>query len=127
MTAHTHDPATLGDGLRPESAPTDGASTISSRPRWLVPGLLVLVVVGALVVAGVVEPSTVLYAGLFGGMILMHVGGHGHGGHGGHGAGGPGGQGTGGPGGHGADAQEPEAGRTDQARDDDQRPFRGCH
>jgi len=34
-----------------------------------------------LVMAGVVELSTVFYAGLFGGMILLHLGGHGHGGH----------------------------------------------
>lgn len=82
MTAHVHDPATHGGGMRPEATPADGASTTSSRPRWLVPGLLVAIVVGGLVVAGLLSLSTVLYAGLFGGMILMHAGGHGHGGHG---------------------------------------------
>jgi hypothetical protein len=85
MTAHVHDPATHGGGMRPEATPADAASTTPSRPRWLVPGLLVAIVVGGLVVADVLSLSTVLYAGLFGGMILMHVGGHGHGGHGGGG------------------------------------------
>ena len=83
MTAHVHDPATHSGGMRPGATPTDGASTTSSRPRWLVPSLVVAVVVGGLVVAGVLSLSTVLYAGLFGGMILMHTGGHGHSGHGG--------------------------------------------
>jgi hypothetical protein len=55
----------------------------ASRPRWLLPGLVLAIIAGGLVVAGVVSLSTVLYAGLFGGMILMHAGGHGHGGHGG--------------------------------------------
>lgn len=62
-----------------------------SRPRWLLPALLVAAVAGGLVLAGVVSLSTVLSAGLFGGMILMHLGGHGgHGGHAGHGSGGSG-------------------------------------
>ena len=69
--------------MRPEATPADGAATASSRPRWLLPGLLVATIVGGLVVVGVISFSTVLYAGLFGGMILMHTGGHGHGGHGG--------------------------------------------
>jgi hypothetical protein len=46
------------------------------------PGLVVGVVAVALVVAGVLSASSVLYAGLIGGMLLMHLGGHG--GHGGH-------------------------------------------
>ena len=83
MTAHVHDPARHGGGMRPEATPADGAATASSRPRWLLPGLLVATIVGGLVVVGVISFSTVLYAGLFGGMILMHAGGHGHGGHGG--------------------------------------------
>jgi hypothetical protein len=37
--------------------------------------------------AGVLSASTVLYVGLFGGMLFMHAGGHGgHGGHEGHSA-----------------------------------------
>lgn len=85
MTAH--DPATHGGNPLPEPTTTGVAPTRSSRPRWLLPGLLVAVVAAGLVAAGVVSLSTVLYVGLFGGMILMHVGGHGHGGHGGHGGG----------------------------------------
>lgn len=73
MNAHTHLPA-------------DHDASAASRPRWLLPGLLGALIVGGLVVAGVVSLTVVLYAGLFGGMILMHVGGHGgHGGHGGNG------------------------------------------
>jgi len=84
MTAHAHDPGAHQGG--PHAEPVERAApTTTSRPRWLVPGLVGAAIVGGLVVAGVVPLSTVLYAGLFGGMILMHVGGHGHGGHGGHG------------------------------------------
>lgn len=56
-------------------------------PQWLLPGLLLCIAAAGLVVTGVLSLSTVLYAGLFGGMILMHLGGHGgHGsGHGVHG------------------------------------------
>jgi hypothetical protein len=60
-----------------------GASTRrSGRPRWLAPLAVAAVIAAVLVLAGVVALSTVFYAGLFGGMILMHVGRHGHGGHG---------------------------------------------
>ena len=52
------------------------------RPRWLGPLAVAAVIAAVLVLAGVVALSTVFYAGLFGGMILMHVRGHGHGGHG---------------------------------------------
>ncbi len=54
----------------------------SGRPRWLGPLAVAAVIAAVLVLAGVVTLSTVFYAGLFGGMILMHVGGHGHAGHG---------------------------------------------
>ncbi len=88
MTAHTHHPATRGGGMRAEPATNDDATKTSTRPRWLLPGLAAGIVVSVLAVAGVLSLSTVLYAGLFGGMILMHAGGHGrHGGHGGHGSG----------------------------------------
>lgn len=53
-----------------------------SRPRWLVPGLLVVIVSAGLVLAGAIPFSTAVNAGLIGGMLLMHLGGHG--GHGGH-------------------------------------------
>ena len=86
MTAHTHDPATHADSPGPGPAATDGtAPKTSTRPRWLLPGLAVGIVASALVVAGVLSLSTVLYAGMFGGMLVMHLGGHGgHGGHGGN-------------------------------------------
>ena len=81
MTAHVHDPAAHGGGTRAyHSAGT--ASTATTRPQWLLPGLLIALVAGGLVFLGVLSLSAVLYAGLFGGMILMHAGGHGHGGHG---------------------------------------------
>ena len=89
MTVHdtVHDPVTHGGDSLPESTTTGVAPIRSSRSRWLLPGLLVAVVAGGLVAAGAVSLSTMLYVGLFGGMILMHVGGHGHGGHGAHGGG----------------------------------------
>jgi hypothetical protein len=98
MTAHAHDPASHADSHRPGSAAD--VTTTAARPRWLLPGLAAGIIIGALVVGGVLSLSAVLYAGLFGGMLLMHLGGHGghggghggghsggHGGHGGHGSG----------------------------------------
>lgn len=92
MTAHAHDPAAHADSPRPGAATTDGTATTTDgtattagRPRWLLPGLAAGIVVSLLVVAGVLSLSTVIYAGLLGGMLLMHLGGHG--GHGGHGSG----------------------------------------
>jgi hypothetical protein len=149
MTAHVHDPATHGGGMRPEATPADGAATASSRPRWLVPGLLVATIFGGLVVAGVLSFSTVLYAGLFGGMILIHAGGHGHGGRGGR-VGGDAGRGheLHGDGGDDADdlsrrssgAQSPDSGSatgleqrapsnaaTSETHDHDQHRSHGCH
>ena len=82
MTAHVHDPIADGDRPRPGPAGAGDGALRSARPRWLVPGLAVGIIAAALVVAGVFSVSTVLYAGLFGGMLLMHAGGHG--GHGGH-------------------------------------------
>jgi hypothetical protein len=85
MTGHAHDPAAQTDSRRPLRAPKDGTNPAAARPRWLLPGLLVGIAAAGLVIAGVLSLSTVLYAGLFGGMMLMHVGGHG--GHGGYGGG----------------------------------------
>lgn len=72
MADHDHNPASGHAGSEP-----------GARPRWLIPGLLVTLVAGGLVAAGVVSLSAVLYAGLLGGMMLMHLGGHGHALHGG--------------------------------------------
>ena len=90
MTTHVHDPA------NEERDPGRGGTTASGRPDaafrrpgWLLPALAIGLLAIGLVVAGVVSLSTVLYAGAFGGMLVMHLGGHGHGAHGGgaHGGG----------------------------------------
>ena len=83
MNAQTHPPSEHADGTHVASAHGAGKPTTASPPRWLLPGLIGALIVGGLVVAGVVSPSVLLSLGLFGGMILMHTGGHNHGGHGG--------------------------------------------
>jgi hypothetical protein len=87
MTAHVHDPAMHPVDEAVDSLPGDSSARgTSPRPRWLMPGIAAGVVVAGLVLAGVVSFSTALYAAMFGGMLLMHLGGHGmHGGHGGGG------------------------------------------
>lgn len=139
MTTHLHEADGPGPDLDLRTA-TAAAPTGPARPRWLLPGLAGAVVVGALVLAGAVSLSTVLYAGLIGGMLLMHVGGHGHGGHG--------------HGGHGSDREasagdlsegssDPQPGRAgssagldrraddhseaNRTHDDDRHPSHGCH
>lgn len=84
MTAHLHDPAGYAAGSTHTARPGGTASPLT-RPRWLLPAVAAALVAGGLVLAGVLPLSTVLYAGVFGGMLLMHMGGHG--GHGGHGGG----------------------------------------
>lgn len=86
MTTHAHDPSThlahRADGPEPRTL----ATATSTRPRWLLPAIVVAIVAIGLVISGVMSPSSVLFAGLLGGMLLMHLGGHGgHGGHGGAG------------------------------------------
>jgi len=76
MPEHDRIPAT-GDARREPG----------TRPRSLVPGLLIALAAGGLVAGGVVSLTAVLYAGLLGGMMLMHLGGHGHALHGGSGGG----------------------------------------
>lgn len=76
MTAHAHDPVQA----QPTSRTSDAAS---SRPRWLLPALAIGGIAAVLVLAGVVSLGTVFSVGLVGGMLVMHLGGHGHGGHGG--------------------------------------------
>ena len=83
MTAHVHDSSTHHTRGEDGAVPA-GQATGSTRPRWLLPALVGGVAVAVLVAYGVLPLSAVLYGGLFGGMLLMHVGGHGgHGGHGG--------------------------------------------
>ena len=85
MTAHTHDPAAHNDSRRPQPAGAAGTNRTAARPRWLLPGVAVGVVALGLVVLGILPLAVVVYTGLFGGMMLMHMGGHGcHGGHAGH-------------------------------------------
>lgn len=80
-------PPSIVARLRLDASRLETATVSAARPRWLLPGLAAGFIVSALVVAGVLSLSTVLYVGLFGGMLLMHLGGHGgHGGHGTHGA-----------------------------------------
>jgi hypothetical protein len=87
MTAHAHDPSMhpVDEAVDAPTGDTTAGGT-STRPRWLMPGIAVGVVVAGLVLAGVVSLSTAVYAAMFGGMLLMHLGGHGM--HGGHGVGG---------------------------------------
>lgn len=89
MTTHVHDPSINGDAGHSGSAATARTQSAPARPRWLLPGLAAAVVAAGLVVAGVVSLSTMLFIAAFGGMLLMHAGGHGGhggGGHAGHGA-----------------------------------------
>jgi hypothetical protein len=86
MNAHLHErPADVARGPRPHASP--GVVSPRPRPRWLLPGVAIAAVLGALVLAGVIPFSVVVYGGLFVGMMAMHMGGHGHGAHGGHGSG----------------------------------------
>lgn len=83
MTAHPRDSIGLAAHTRNTEPPGRPASTLS-RPWWLWPAVAAALVAGGLVLAGILSLSAVLYAGLFGGMLLMHTGGHGgHGSHGG--------------------------------------------
>jgi hypothetical protein len=59
--------------------------TGSRRPRWLLPVLVAAAAGLGLAILGIVPVSTLLSVAVFGGMIVMHLGGHGsHGGHSGH-------------------------------------------
>ena len=84
MTAHVHDSSTRRTDDADGAAPAVRANG-SNRPRWLLPAVAGGLVVAVLVAYGVLSPSAVLYGGMFGGMLLMHLGGHGsHGSHGSH-------------------------------------------
>lgn len=83
MTAHVHDRSVHGAG-EADTDPRTGPAVPSIRPWWLLPGVAGAIVLAGLVLAGVVAASTVLYLGVFGGIMLVCMRGHGHGGHGGH-------------------------------------------
>lgn len=82
MTAHVHDSSARQTDEADGAVPAARAGR-TTRPRWLLPAIVGGLVVAVLVAYGILSPSAVLYGGLFGGMLLMHAGGHG--GHGGHG------------------------------------------
>lgn len=120
MTLHLHDSSSDASEARPDAAAPVQPGDARGRSRWLLPAVAAGVVATGLVVAGVLSLSTVLYAGFFGGMLLMHLGGHGHGGHGGHGRAGY--QGT-----HGALDGDQDADRRDLSeRSDDSQPRRSA-
>lgn len=77
MTTEAHDHARSATTVTSPTAPR-------SRPRWLIPGLVVVIVGAGLVLTGVISASSAVSAGIIGGMLLMHLGGHG--GHGAHGS-----------------------------------------
>lgn len=81
-TTHHHDPAGR-DPRATVEAPLEPMPTASPRPRWMVPALAAGLIGLGLVTAGVISMSSLIYFGLVGGMLLMHLGGHGHGVHGG--------------------------------------------
>ena len=72
MTSHSH-PVPASTRPNPHVRP-------SQAPGWLMPALVGVPLVGALLVFGVLSPSSLLYIGLFGGMMLVCMGSHGHGG-----------------------------------------------
>ena len=76
MTAHVHDSSTHHTRGEDGAVPA-GQATGSTRPRWLLPALVGAIAVAVLAAYGVLPLSAVLFGGLFGGMLLMHVGGHG--------------------------------------------------
>lgn len=57
----------------------------SVRPPWLLPVLAVGTIGIGLVLAGVISATTLIYIGVIGGMLVMHLGHGGHGAHAGHG------------------------------------------
>jgi hypothetical protein len=75
MSAHAQDPIVAGD-VAPAAAPSDTAMS-RTRPRWLVPAVIIALIAGGLVITGTLPPTVILYAGLLGGCALMHLFGHG--------------------------------------------------
>lgn len=57
----------------------------SVRPSWLLPVLAIGTIGIGLALAGVVSATTLIYVGIIGGMLFMHLGHGGHGAHMGHG------------------------------------------
>lgn len=139
MTTHSHDQGVGAVDARRRSSDPAPPPSSPSLPRWLLPGLAAVIVAVGLVVAGVISASTLLYVGLFGGMLFMHLGGHG--GHAGHraprGDAGAGakdltersdGSQPGVPGsGHGLDQRASSEQNQSETTNDDQNHSHGCH
>lgn len=118
MTAETRDSsADLHHHGHPGSA-TGGTAAPHRRPRWLLPTIAAVAIATALVLLDIISLSTAFYAGLVGGMLLMHLGGHGHG-HGGHAD-----EGTSAASGAGDTAGNDD---TDGSREHDQQHPSACH
>lgn len=81
MTPHPHDQPLNARSGRDSSHPTERHHPASRRPWWLMPAVITGLLATVLVIGGFLPLSTVISVGLLGGMLLMHVGGHGHGGH----------------------------------------------
>lgn len=80
MNTQAHEHARSATTVAAPAAP----AAPRSRPRWLIPSLVVVIAGAGLLLAGVISVSTAVSVGLIGGMLLMHLGGHGgHGAHGG--------------------------------------------
>ncbi len=90
----------------------------ATKSRWLIPGIAVGIAATALVIAGVISVTTLVYTGVIGGMLLMHLG---HGAHRAHGAhNGQGGKGLDGS----DDSGTPESDRASSA---DRPESHSCH
>jgi hypothetical protein len=81
MTHDTHDRVahSVADA---SGVPQQQAQLNWRRPSWLLLALVASLIGASLVVAGVVSAEVAIYVGVFGAMMLMHIGGHGHGAHG---------------------------------------------
>jgi hypothetical protein len=59
----------------------DGGTTQPARPSWFLAALGAAAVGIGLVIAGMISATTLIYVGVIGGMLLMHLGHAGHGSH----------------------------------------------
>ena len=75
MTTDTSDHSR--HGAVQQAAPGEGG-TRQARSPWLLPGIAVGIAATVLVIAGVISVTTLVYVGVIGGMLFMHLG---HGAH----------------------------------------------
>jgi hypothetical protein len=64
-----------------QQSPRDGGVGQPARPSWLLPALGTGAVGIGLVLAGLISATTLIYLGVIGGMLFMHLGHTGHGSH----------------------------------------------